>query len=235
MDTESKSDKFHYYGYKALPLFLGTPLYIRAWSQEQKTKFLLGSCEPRSEPTVRASPPLKYNRVQEQKAGENSTKTLQALFQNAISQSIKMLCKQKSSFPSALRLLINTARGCICACPTSLLTRHGFVRSKECYLVTYSYWNMTSNHSASKLTLWYKPSPTKFFRSSCFPNTSATLIARQTTEKRPRAKASSLKMLTDGLHKQTKPRIEFPTRTLTTTLICRLYCKNHLKLSFIRK
>lgn len=54
------SEKFHCYGYKALPLFLRTPLQIGAWSQEQKTEFLLGSCEPRSEQVKRASPPLKY-------------------------------------------------------------------------------------------------------------------------------------------------------------------------------
>lgn len=54
------SEKFHCYGYKALPLFLRTPLQIGAWSQEQKTEFLLGSCDPRSEQVKRASPPLKY-------------------------------------------------------------------------------------------------------------------------------------------------------------------------------
>lgn len=90
---------------------------------------------------------LSTDRVQEQKAGGggDSTKTLQALFQNAISQSIKMLCKQKSSFPSTPHLLINMAGGCVWACPTFFLTRHGFVRSKECYLITSSDWNSTSN------------------------------------------------------------------------------------------
>lgn len=103
------SEKSHYYGYKALPLSRRTPVQIRAWSQEQKTEFLLVPeirASQESQPSIKGLTASKNKRL-----GENSTQTSQALFQNAISQSIKMLCKQKSDFPSTPHLLINKTLG----------------------------------------------------------------------------------------------------------------------------
>lgn len=122
------SEKFHCYGYKALPLFLRTPLQIGGMKSRTKDRipswFLWTKirASQESQPSNKVLTESKSKRL-----GENSTQTSQALFQNAISQSTKMLCKQKSEVPSTPHLLMNRTAGVCELAPLSRTLSNHFM------------------------------------------------------------------------------------------------------------